>query len=105
VGFDDIKLAQFFLPPFTTVCMSQSELAHIAFQALMAELEQKTPSKEGTEYRLETSLVLRGSTAILKGKKRHEFHNLTRIENPTHHRRLMGVPRSASLSISDSGII
>ncbi len=64
VGFDDIKLAQFVLPPLTTVRMSQSELARIAFHALLEELERETPSKDGTEYLLETSLVLRYSTAV-----------------------------------------
>jgi DNA-binding LacI/PurR family transcriptional regulator len=64
VGFDDIKLAQFVLPPLTTVRMSQSELAHIAFNALLKEIESEAPSKEGTEYMLETSLVLRESTAV-----------------------------------------
>jgi len=31
VGFDDIRLAQFMIPPLTTVQMSQKELAQIAF--------------------------------------------------------------------------
>jgi LacI family transcriptional regulator len=64
VGFDDIKLDQFILPPLTTVRMSQSELARIAFNALLTELGRETPSKNGTEYLLETSLVLRESTAV-----------------------------------------
>jgi len=64
VGFDDIRMAQYVLPPLTTVRMSQSELARIAFQALLTELERETPSKHGTEYLLETSLVLRDSTAL-----------------------------------------
>ena len=64
VGFDDIKLAQFVLPPLTTVRMSQSELARIAFHALLLELERDTPSQHETEYVLETSLVLRDSTAL-----------------------------------------
>jgi DNA-binding LacI/PurR family transcriptional regulator len=68
VGFDDIKLAQFVLPPLTTVRMSQSELAHIAFNALLKELERDTPSEAGTEYMLETSLVLRESTAVRNQK-------------------------------------
>ena len=34
VGFDDIRLAQFMIPPLTTVQMSQEELARIAFKAL-----------------------------------------------------------------------
>ena len=64
IGFDDIKFAQFVLPPLTTVRMSQTELAGIAFRALLAELDRPTPSEHGTEYLLETSLVLRDSTAI-----------------------------------------
>jgi DNA-binding LacI/PurR family transcriptional regulator len=64
VGFDDIRLAQFILPPLTTIRMSQSDLAHIAFRALLAEFEREAPSEYGTEYLLETSLVLRDSTAV-----------------------------------------
>lgn len=64
VGFDDIRLAQFVLPPLTTVRMSQSELARIAFHALLTELERETPSEHGTEYLLETSLIIRDSTAL-----------------------------------------
>ena len=65
VGFDDIRLAQFVLPPLTTVQMSQSELARLAFNALLAEVERETPSPNGTEYLLKTSLVLRESTRLL----------------------------------------
>jgi LacI family transcriptional regulator len=64
VGFDDIKFAQFLLPPLTTIRMSQTEIARIAFNALLAELERSKPSEHGTEYLLQTSLVLRDSTAI-----------------------------------------
>jgi LacI family transcriptional regulator len=65
VGFDDIKLAQFVLPPLTTVRMSQTELARLAFNALLTELESEDVSAHGTEYVLETSLVLRDSTALV----------------------------------------
>ena len=41
VGFDDIRLAQFVLPPLTTVQMSQSELARLAFNALLAEVGRR----------------------------------------------------------------
>ncbi|HYH01398.1 MAG TPA: LacI family DNA-binding transcriptional regulator [Terriglobales bacterium] len=68
VGFDDIRLAQFVVPPLTTVQMSQSELARIAFEALLNDVERDTPAPEGTEYRLETNLVLRNSTALAPGK-------------------------------------
>lgn len=64
VGFDDIRLAQFVVPPLTTVQMSQSELAKIAFNALLADVEREVPATGGTEYLLETNFVLRNSTAL-----------------------------------------
>lgn len=64
VGFDDIRLAQFVSPPLTTVRMSQSELARLAFHSLLTEIERETPAEHGTECVLETSLVLRDSTAL-----------------------------------------
>ena len=64
VGYDDINLARYMLPPLTTVRMSQSELARLAFQALLADLQREEPEKNGTEYVLETSLVLRKSTGL-----------------------------------------
>jgi len=67
IGFDDIRLAQFVLPPLTTVRMSQSELARMAFQALLSDVQRLTPAPNGTEYALETSLVLRESTAMAPG--------------------------------------
>lgn len=62
VGFDDIRLAQFITPPLTTVQMSQSELARLAFNALLTEMERGTPSPSGAEYVLNTNLILRKST-------------------------------------------
>lgn len=64
VGYDDIRLARFMLPPLTTIRMSQTELARIAFTALLAEVQRAIPSENGTEYRLETELILRASTAL-----------------------------------------
>lgn len=64
VGYDDIRLARYMLPPLTTVRMSQAELARLAFQALLTEVRRKSPSETGAEYVLETSLVLRKSTAL-----------------------------------------
>jgi LacI family transcriptional regulator len=63
VGFDNIRLAEFTTPPLTTVEMSQKELARIAFQALLNEIESDS-SHERHEYELTTSLVLRRSTAL-----------------------------------------
>ncbi len=64
IGFDDIRLAQFTIPPLTTVKMSQTEIARLAFHALLAEVQRKMPSLNGSEYILRTSLVLRDSTAM-----------------------------------------
>lgn len=64
VGFDDIRLAQFTTPPLTTVQMSQTELATLAFRALIEQAEQVAPAQRGREYTLVTNLVLRRSTAL-----------------------------------------
>lgn len=77
VGFDDIRLAQFVLPPLTTVRMSQSELARLAFHALLSDVQRHTPAPNGTEYVLETSLVLRESTALAAGVRAREPRNGT----------------------------
>jgi LacI family transcriptional regulator len=67
VGFDDIHLARFVVPPLTTVQMSQAELARLAFRALLADVRRDAPAPHGTEYVLETKLVLRNSTALAPG--------------------------------------
>jgi DNA-binding LacI/PurR family transcriptional regulator len=64
VGFDDIRLSEFITPPLTTVQMSQTELARIAFEALMNEVAEETPAGGRREYPLNTNLILRRSTAL-----------------------------------------
>jgi DNA-binding LacI/PurR family transcriptional regulator len=64
IGFDDIRMADFLTPPLTTVQMSQSELARLAFEALLKEAKREAPSPEGSEYVLKTRLVLRNSTTF-----------------------------------------
>ena len=64
VGFDDVRMAQFMTPPLTTIQMSQTELARLAFKALLTEVERESPAEHGTEYLLDTDLVLRKSTAL-----------------------------------------
>lgn len=68
IGFDDIRLSRFFIPPLTTIQMSQVEIARLAFKALVTEAERATPSVKGTEYVLNTDLVLRKSTALAPQK-------------------------------------
>ena len=77
VGFDDIRLAQFVLPPLTSVRMSQSELARLAFHALLSDVQRKTPAPNGTEYVMQTSLVLRESTALAPGLPARASRNNT----------------------------
>ncbi len=67
IGFDNIRLAQFMLPPLTTVQMSQAELARLAFHALLTEVQRETPAPHGTEYVLKTNLVLRETTRMYSG--------------------------------------
>ncbi len=69
IGFDDIRLAEFTTPPLTTVQMSQCELAKLAFQALISSVGTDAPSRR-VEYKLATSLILRGSTALAPGERR-----------------------------------
>jgi LacI family transcriptional regulator len=64
VGFDDIRLSEFITPPLTTVRMSQTELARIAFQALMNDVTEEAAISGRKEYLLSTSLILRRSTAL-----------------------------------------
>ncbi len=66
IGFDDIHLTEFTIPPLTTVKMSQHELAKLAFQALLNEVADPHSPKART-YELTTSLVLRRSTALAPG--------------------------------------
>jgi DNA-binding LacI/PurR family transcriptional regulator len=63
VGFDDVRFAQYILPPLTTVQMSQAELAQLAFEALRAEVAREKPRPSGSQYELKTNLVVRESTA------------------------------------------
>jgi DNA-binding LacI/PurR family transcriptional regulator len=64
IGFDDIRFSEFVTPPLTTVQMSQTELARIAFNALMNDLADEPPSVGKKEYTLATHLILRRSTAL-----------------------------------------
>jgi LacI family transcriptional regulator len=70
VGFDDIHLTEFTIPPLTTVQMSQHDLAEIAFSALLHAVESGSSSLKRRNYELVTRLVLRRSTAMARvGRK------------------------------------
>jgi hypothetical protein len=67
LGFDDIRLAQFMIPPLTTVQMSQAEIANLSFSALLDCLEPARHGNVGRVYSIRTNLVLRCSTALAPG--------------------------------------
>jgi LacI family transcriptional regulator len=64
VGFDDIHLAQFMLPPLTTVRMSCEDLAVAAVEALRAGIEPGHPAAAQREWPIHTQLVVRRSTEL-----------------------------------------
>ena len=67
VGFDDIRLAQFMLPPLTTVRMSCKELAEAAVEALRAGIELEHAQSAQKEWPIATRLVVRRSTDFPHG--------------------------------------
>jgi DNA-binding LacI/PurR family transcriptional regulator len=60
VGFDDITFAQFTQPALTTVAIPREEIGRVAFEALWAMMAD--PAHMGSEYCVETKLVIRQST-------------------------------------------
>lgn len=67
VGFDDVHLAQFMLPPLTTVQMSCKHLAAAAVHALRAGIEADSPHAQQREWPIPTKLVVRQSTSFPRG--------------------------------------
>ncbi|MGA7915878.1 MAG: LacI family DNA-binding transcriptional regulator [Candidatus Acidiferrales bacterium] len=87
VGFDDIRLAQFVIPPLTTVKMSQTEIARLAFNALLADVQRTTAAPSGTEYQLRTHLVLRDSTAMAPSAPRNAVPDPSASKTPAPRRK------------------
>ena len=83
VGFDDTRLADFMIPPLTTVQMSQTELGTLAFNALLKEVKRERPSPDGTEYVLKTHLILRSSTTFPEGNNQARLRPAPRRPSPT----------------------
>lgn len=69
IGFDDVRMAQFVVPPLTSIRISHGEMGRLAFKALLLELEREQPSPQSTEHILTTDLVLRASTALAPGRQ------------------------------------
>jgi LacI family transcriptional regulator len=66
IGFDDIGIARYMLPPLTTVRMSGREIAISAVRTLIASLKEEDSRKTAYETVM-TRLVVRQSTSIPKG--------------------------------------
>lgn len=70
IGFDDLTICRFTQPPLTTIRFSPSELATLAFQVLLEEIQEAT--KQTYEYK--TRFVVRESTCP---PKQHRLNYLT----------------------------
>ena len=63
IGFDDLTICRFTQPSLTTIRFSPSEIAGLAFRALLEEIEN---AENKTEYEYKTRFVLRESTCAPK---------------------------------------
>jgi DNA-binding LacI/PurR family transcriptional regulator len=63
IGFDDVNIAHFTLPPLTSVNMSAHELARCAVLALRDHLDSQAPNR-ATKYKVQTRLTVRQSTGL-----------------------------------------
>lgn len=68
IGIDDIRMAQFMVPPLTTVQVPQIEIAQAAFAALLESVE--TECARSLPGVIQTNLVLRRTTALAPTRRR-----------------------------------
>lgn len=66
VGFDDIHMAQFTVPPLTTVRMSCESIARTALDSLIARIERQEILRQQA---VPTQLVVRQSTDVVRVEK------------------------------------
>ena len=70
VGFDDIDIAPFTIPPLTTIRQSGFELGEAAATLLLDMIQQERASTEVEDIILTPTLVVRQSTTPLRGRSR-----------------------------------
>jgi DNA-binding LacI/PurR family transcriptional regulator len=70
IGFDDIRLAEYMIPPLTTVRISQTEIANRAFHALLDLVQPGAVRTAHGADTVKTNLILRHSTALGPGRNR-----------------------------------
>jgi LacI family transcriptional regulator len=66
IGFDDIHLAEYTIPPLTTIRMACKDLAHAAVMNLLAEMDPEGSTVPGSQ--IPTRLIVRGTTAALAAR-------------------------------------
>jgi LacI family transcriptional regulator len=67
IGFDDIHLAEYTIPPLTTVRMSCKDLALRAVNLLMEQLQPDSGKSNLTHPKIDTKLVVRQTTGLPRG--------------------------------------
>jgi LacI family transcriptional regulator len=67
IGFDDIHLAEYTIPPLTTVRMSCKDLALRAVNLLMEHLQPGSGKSNMPHPKIETKLVVRQTTGLPRG--------------------------------------
>jgi LacI family transcriptional regulator len=63
IGFDDIHIARYMIPPLTTIQLSCRDLAQTALEALRACVEHDRENRF-RNYQISTQLIVRRSTGI-----------------------------------------
>jgi LacI family transcriptional regulator len=66
LGVDDISFARYATPALTTVRVPRDRLGRLAFEGLERMVRSKRRS--GSQYSLETSLIVRQSTGAIRSK-------------------------------------
>ena len=62
VGFDDIQMARFTVPPLTTIRMSPDDLTSAAVDSLIAQIGAAEGESIGVPKEIKTNLVVRQTT-------------------------------------------
>ncbi len=60
IGIDDVPFASFYTPTITTISQPMIEMANLAVQLLMKQINEKEQG-EPVVYRLQPTLIARGS--------------------------------------------
>jgi DNA-binding LacI/PurR family transcriptional regulator len=77
IGFDDIHMAQFTVPPLTSVRMACSDLSAAALDALLATLAGSTSHATNRQRRIPTRLVVRQTSGYPRGTPNVAYAGVT----------------------------